>query len=54
MSLSEGVVCALSFGDNVLLKIILNKCIMYKIQYEKGQQTSKPFDKLYGKKYKRT
>ena len=49
LPISAGIGCALSLGNKVLHKLILNKCNKYKKQYEKDQQTNKSFDKLYRK-----
>ena len=47
--LSAGIGCALSLGNKVLHKIIINKYNKYKKQYERDQNTIKSFDKLYRK-----
>ena len=49
LPISAGIACALSLGNKVLHKLIINKCNKYKTQYEKDQQTIKFFDKLYRK-----
>ena len=49
LPISAGTACALSFGNKVLSKLIINKSNKNKKQYEKDQQTIKLFDKLYGK-----
>ena len=49
LPVSAGVACALSLGNKVLHKIIINKYNKYKKQYEKDQLTNKSFDKLYRK-----
>ena len=41
--------CFLSIGNKVIYEIVINKYNKYKKQYEKDQQTIKPFDKLYRK-----
>ena len=41
--------CALSLGNKVILKMVLNEYNEYKKQYEKDQQTIISFDKLYRK-----
>ena len=46
---SAGIACTLSIGNKVLHKLIINKYIKYKKQYERDQQTIKSFDKLYRK-----
>ena len=47
--ISGGIACALSLGNKVLHKIIINKYNKYKKQYERDQNTIKSFDKLYRK-----
>ena len=47
--ISTATVCALSIGNKVIYKIIVNKNNKYKKQYEKDQQTNKSSDKLYRK-----
>ena len=49
LPISAGVACALSFGNKILHKIIINKYNKYKKQYERDQNTIKSFDKLYRK-----
>ena len=49
LPISAGIACALSLGNKVLHKIIINKYNKYKKQYERDQQTFKSFDKLYRK-----
>ena len=49
LPISAGVACALSLGNKILHKIIINKYNKYKKQYEKDQNTIKSFDKLYRK-----
>ena len=46
---SAGIACALSLGNKVLHKLIINKYNKYKKQYERDQLTIKSFDKLYRK-----
>ena len=46
---SAGVACALSLANKVLHKMIWNKYIKYKEQYERDLLTIKSFDKLYRK-----
>ena len=47
LPVSAGIACALSLGNKVLHKLIINKYNKYKKRYERDQQTIKPFDKLY-------
>ena len=49
LPISVGVACALSLGNKVLHKLIINKYNKYKKQYERDQNTIKSFDKLYRK-----
>ena len=49
LPISAGIACALSLGNKILHKIIINKYNKYKNQYERDQQTIKSFDKLYRK-----
>ena len=49
LPISAGFACTLSLGNKVLHKLTINKCNDYKKQYEKDQQTVKPFGKLYRK-----
>ena len=42
-----GIGCGLSLGNKVLHKLVINKYNKYKKQYERDQNTIKPFDKLY-------
>ena len=49
LPISAGIACTLSLGNKVLHKLILNKYIKYKKQYERDQNTLKSFDKLYRK-----
>ena len=49
LPISAGVACALSLGNKILHKLIINKYNKYKKQYEKDQNTIKSFDKLYRK-----
>ena len=49
LPISAGIACALSLGNKVLHKIIINKYNKYKKQYERDQNTIKSFDKLYRK-----
>ena len=49
LPISAGIACALSLGNKVLHKLIINKYNKYKKQYERDQNTIKSFDKLYRK-----
>ena len=49
LPISVGIACTLSLFNKVLLKLIINKCNKYKKQYEKDEQTNRPFDSLYRK-----
>ena len=49
LTISAGIACALSLGNKVLHKLIINKYNKYKKQYERDQNTIKSFDKLYRK-----
>ena len=49
LPISAGIACALSLGNKILHKIIINKHNKYKKQYERDQSTIKSFDKLYRK-----
>ena len=49
LPISAGIACALSLGNKILHKIIINKYNKYKKQYEKDQNTIKSFDRLYRK-----
>ena len=49
LPISAGFGCALSLGNKVLHKIIINKYNKYKKLYERDQNTIKSFDKLYRK-----
>ena len=49
LPISAGILCAVSLGNKVLHKLIINKYNKYKKQYDRDQQTSKSFDKLYRK-----
>ena len=46
LPISTGIACALSIGNKILHKLIINKYNKYKKQYEKNQNTIKSFDKL--------
>ena len=47
--ISTATAGGLSIGNKVKYEVILNKYNKYKKQYERDQQTMKPFDKLYRK-----
>ena len=47
LPISAGIACTLSLGNKILHKLIINKYIKYKKQYERDQSTIKHFDKLY-------
>ena len=49
LPISAGIACALSLGNKILHKIIINKYNKYKKQYERDQNTIKSFNKLYRK-----
>ena len=49
LPISAGVACALSLGNKILHKLIINKYNKYKKQYERDQNTIKSFEKLYRK-----
>ena len=49
LPISAGIACALSLGNKILHKIIINKYNKYKKQYERDQNTIKSLDKLYRK-----
>ena len=49
LPISAGIACALSLGNKILHKIIINKYNKYKKLYERDQNTIKYFDKLYRK-----
>ena len=49
LPMSAGIACTLSIGNKVLHKIIIQRYNNYKKQYERDQQTTKSFDKLYRK-----
>ena len=49
LPISAGIACALSLGNKVIHKLIINKYNKYKKLYERDQQTIKSFDKLYRK-----
>ena len=47
LPISAGIACGLSLGNKVLHKLIINKHNKYKKQYERDQNTTKSFDKLF-------
>ena len=49
LPMSVGVACALSLGNKILQKIIINKYNKYKKLYKRDQNTIKSFDNLYRK-----
>ena len=49
LPISAGIACGISLGNKILHKLIINKYNKYKKQYEKDQNTTKSFDKLYRK-----
>ena len=49
LPISAGIACTLSLGNKILHKLFINKYNKYKKQYERDQNTIKPFDKLYRK-----
>ena len=49
--ISTGIACGLKFSKKVIDEIVLPKNIKYKKQDEKDQQTIKPFEKFYRKKF---
>ena len=49
LPISAGIACAVSLGNKILHKIIINRYNKYKKQYERDQNTIKSFDKLYRK-----
>ena len=49
LPISAGIACALSLGNKILHKLIINKYDKYKKQYEKDRNTIKSFDELYRK-----
>ena len=49
LPISAGIACALSLGNKILHKLIINKYNKYKKLYERDQNTIKCFDKLYRK-----
>ena len=51
LPISAGIACALSLGNKILHKLIINKYNKYKKQYERDQNTIKSFDKLYRKSF---
>ena len=49
LHISAGIGCALSLGNKVLPKLIINKYNKYKKQYKRDQNVIKSFDNLYRK-----
>ena len=49
LPISAGFACALSLGNKILHKLIINRYNKYKKLYERDQNTIKSFDKLYRK-----
>ena len=49
LPISAGIACAISLGNKILHKLIINNYNKYKKQYERDQNTIKYFDKLYRK-----
>ena len=49
LPISAGIACALSLGNKILHKLIINKYNKYKKQFERDQNTIKSFVKLYRK-----
>ena len=49
LPISAGIACTLSLCNKILHTLIINKYNKYKNQYERDQQTTKSFDKLYRK-----
>ena len=49
LPITASIACALSLGNKILHKIIINKYNKYKKQYERDQNTIKSSDKLYRK-----
>ena len=49
LPISAGIACAISLGNKILHKLIINKYNKYKKQNERDQNTIKSFDKLYTK-----
>ena len=49
LPISAGIACAISLGNKVLHKLIINNYNKNRKQYERDQQTIKSFDKLYRK-----
>ena len=47
--ISTATASGLSIGNKVIYEVVINKENKYKTQFEKYQQTSKSFDKLYKK-----
>ena len=49
LPISAGITCALSLGNKILHRLIINKYNEYKKQYEKDHHTINSFDKYYRK-----
>ena len=49
LPIQAAIACGLSLGNKILHKLIINKYNKYKKQYERDQNTNKPFDRLYRK-----
>ena len=49
LPISAGIACNLSLVNKIIHKLIINKYNKYKKLYERDQQTTKSFDKLYRK-----
>ena len=49
LPISAGIACGLSLSNKILHKLIISKYNKYKKQYERNQNTTKSFDKLYRK-----
>ena len=49
LPISTGIACTLSLSNKILHKLIMNKYNKQKKLYERDQQTTKTFDKLYRK-----
>ena len=49
LPISAGIACGISLGNKILHKLIINKYNKYKKQYERDQQSIKPFEKIIQK-----
>ena len=49
LPISTGIACAISLGNKILHKLIINNYNKYKKQFERDQNTIKSFDNLYRK-----